>query len=366
MISKTQRWLDLLAFLLGRRFPATVDEIFAAVPAYSVALDDESGSSKATVRRMFERDKDELRGAGIPIETVQSRVSFGTDLEEGYQLRAADFYLPEVQTAVDGEPGRRRRAGEKFHIETDDLEVTIAALREAIEIPDSPFAEDARSALRKLSYDLSPASGPAPVSRIGATGDPTLLRRLEVFSEGLIRRKRVGFVYRSPAREEPTRRDLAIFGILLERGLWYVIGHDALRDDVRVFRVDRTDSPVVNRKSPGSADYEIPVDFSLETYRDRKAWQYAAGDEPVTVLVAMTDALSRWADRAVLGSLTEDGLDDRVVRSFTVQSTGPFIDWVLGLDGRAVIISPPEVVDEFGARADAIHELHVAGGLSGE
>lgn len=366
MISKTQRWLDLLTFLLGRRYPATIDQVFAAVPAYAAGLRDEAESGKATVRRMFERDKDELRSAGIPIETVESRVDFGTSTEEGYRLRATDFYLPEVRVSTDGREGARRGRGDQFHIDPEDLEVTIAALREAIEIPDSPFAEDSRSALRKLTYDLADTGAVAPVSRIGPAGDPVLLRKLEVFSEGLIRRKRVRFAYRSPSRPEPTRRDLATFGILFERGMWYAIGHDALRDDVRVFRVDRTDSPVANRKSPGKADYEIPVDFSLQPYRDRKAWQYAAGDEPVSVRVRMSEALSRWADRSGLGRVEEADGSGSVIRSFSVQSVGPFVDWILSLDGKARIIGPPEVVSTFRDRAEQIARAHAGDPPGGE
>ena len=366
MISKTQRWLDLLTFLLGRRYPATIDQVFAAVPAYAAGLRDESGSAKATVRRMFERDKDELRTAGIPIETVQSRVDFGTGTEEGYRLRATDFYLPEVRVSSrDGEPVRRAR-GDQFHIDPEDLGVTIAALREAIEIPDSPFADDSRSALRKLTYDLADTGAVAPVSRIGPGGDPVLLRKLEVFSEGLIRRKRVRFTYRSPSRPEPTQRDLAIFGILFERGMWYAIGHDALRDDVRVFRVDRSESPIVNRKSPGTADYEIPADFSLEHYRDRRAWQYAAGDEPVTVRVTMTEALSRWADRSGLGRLEQPDGAGSVTRSFSVQAVGPFVDWILSLDGKARIMGPPEVVAAFRDTAQVIEQAHTGDLSRGE
>ena len=34
-ITKTQRWLDLLSFLLGRRVPVPVEEIMERVPAYA-------------------------------------------------------------------------------------------------------------------------------------------------------------------------------------------------------------------------------------------------------------------------------------------------------------------------------------------
>ena len=61
---KIQRWIDLLAALLRRRFPAPLEELAREVPGY------DTGQNKAALRRTFERDKDELRAFGIPIETV--------------------------------------------------------------------------------------------------------------------------------------------------------------------------------------------------------------------------------------------------------------------------------------------------------
>src|SRR5690242_3117055 len=63
--AKVQRWIDLLAALLVRRYPASFEELARDVPAY-----DASGKSSAAVMRMYERDKDELRAFGVPIETV--------------------------------------------------------------------------------------------------------------------------------------------------------------------------------------------------------------------------------------------------------------------------------------------------------
>ena len=65
-ITKLQRWLDLIAFLIGRRYPVSVDQIMEAVPAYAEGRGDDP-TAVESVRRMFERDKKELRDLGIPI-----------------------------------------------------------------------------------------------------------------------------------------------------------------------------------------------------------------------------------------------------------------------------------------------------------
>lgn len=65
--TKLQRWTDLLAALLRRRYPATFEELAPDIPAYS-----DSAKKHDALMRMFERDKDELRSFGIAIDTVNS------------------------------------------------------------------------------------------------------------------------------------------------------------------------------------------------------------------------------------------------------------------------------------------------------
>lgn len=358
-ISKTQRWLDLLAFLLGRRFPATVEEIFEAVPAYRRSMEGGSNSSRESVRRMFERDKDELRMAGIPIESERFLVNFGADSDDGYRLRAADFYLPRVH--VEGETNEHHETrisdDAPFEVAAEDLELTLAALREATDIPDSPFAADTRSALRKLSFDQDPISADPMVFRVGETGNLELRSTMETLTDALLRRKRVSFLYHSPSREQPTSRHVAAYGLMFENGSWYVVGHDDLRDDIRVFRVDRMETPVLNRKRPGTPDYEIPTGFSLAEYRDRRAWQYADGDDPVPVPVRFSGPLSMWAESNDFGRPVEDEADGDV-RLFEVHQADPFIDWVLGLAGGAEILGPQTLISRLLARAEAVGVAH--------
>ena len=330
------------------------------MPAYGRAVEGGSSGSRESVRRMFERDKDELRTAGIPIETERMTVSFGTESADGYRLRARDFYLPRVRVGAASDEHRSGRSllVQPFDVAAEDLEVTLAALREAADIPDSPFAADTRSALRKLSFDLDPVVMDSPVLRADGSETPDLQVATELLSDALLRRKRVTFSYHSPAREQPTDRDVAVYGLMFERGAWYLVGYDALRGDIRVFRVDRMKNPVLNRKRPGTADYEIPTGFSLAAYRDRRAWQFGDGDESVAVRVRFSHPLCLWADRNRFGSLEESEGSKGAVRSFEVYGADPFINWILGLGGGAEILSPLEFVSRLCARAEAIRVAH--------
>ena len=59
---KTERLLNLVICLLATRRFLSVQEIRTAVPGYAQ-------DTEESFRRMFERDKEELRELGIPLET---------------------------------------------------------------------------------------------------------------------------------------------------------------------------------------------------------------------------------------------------------------------------------------------------------
>ncbi|WP_017616651.1 helix-turn-helix transcriptional regulator, partial [Nocardiopsis gilva] len=89
---KTERQLNLVICLLATRRFLTAREIRATVAGYSEA------ESDAAFKRMFERDKKELRESGIPIETGGGDIWSG---EEGYRISRADYELPEIELLPD-------------------------------------------------------------------------------------------------------------------------------------------------------------------------------------------------------------------------------------------------------------------------
>ena len=68
--------------------------------------DDGTDRADEAFKRMFERDKAELREMGVPLETGRTSVF---DTEDGYRIARADYELPEIQ--LDRRGGRRGRPG---------------------------------------------------------------------------------------------------------------------------------------------------------------------------------------------------------------------------------------------------------------
>ena len=93
--SKVQRWIDVLTALLSHNFAQTFAELAHGVPGYLADGSVTEGEPSASLKRMFERDKLELRTMGVPIETIGEE----GDEESRYRLRTADFYLPYLEIA---------------------------------------------------------------------------------------------------------------------------------------------------------------------------------------------------------------------------------------------------------------------------
>ena len=85
-INRTERLLNLVFALMTGRRAVTRSQIRQAIPGYRETPSD------SAFERMFERDKDELRGMGIPITTV---LDAHGDVE-GYQIDTDQYQMPDL------------------------------------------------------------------------------------------------------------------------------------------------------------------------------------------------------------------------------------------------------------------------------
>ena len=152
---KLQRWIDLLAALLRRHYPVPFDEIMADVPAYQTG-------EKESVRRRFERDKDELRAFGVPLETIRD----GAGEVLGYRLSRRDIRPAVPPPRSCPRAGRPVRAPwtatgsallEHLAFEPDELAAIVEAGTRVESLGNASIADDARSALRKSGWPICPS-----------------------------------------------------------------------------------------------------------------------------------------------------------------------------------------------------------------
>ncbi|GAA3721628.1 proteasome accessory factor B/proteasome accessory factor C [Spinactinospora alkalitolerans] len=272
---KTERQLNLVICLLATRRFLTAREIRATVYGYGRA------ESDAAFKRMFERDKKELREAGIPIETG------GGDLwsdEEGYRISRADYELPPIELRAD---------------EAAVLGLAARAWRHAA------LGDVAADALLKLRAAGVPVDGDATsgITPVLGTNEPAFLPIWQAVRD----RRPIVFDYRAPNRDL-ARRELEPWGVVNVNGHWYVAGYDRDRRDRRVFRLSRIVGEV--RVVASGPAVQVPDGVDV---RSVVSGRHGEVEQIATVLVRADSAheLRRGARRIVPGerSTGEPGWD---------------------------------------------------------
>jgi len=354
--SKLQRWTDLLAALLIRKFPVPFDELARDVPAYSGKR-----QSDAARMRMFERDKDELRSFGIPIDTVLNDAGETV----GYKLSSKDFYLPYLCLAEGGRKTSKPRKTDKYGyqalstltFEPDELAAVASAAARVRDLGDDTLRLDAESATRKLAFDLPVGAVAATdgTDRIPARAQPSAAI-LDQLNDALLRRKEVTFTYRGIASDSTTERTVHPYGLFFLSSHWYLAGLDTGKDELRNFRLSRIDNLKVNSGRAQSRDFEIPQDFRLREHaRSRHAWELGDGDlEEAIVLFRRHTGASHSA--AHLGEPVPGAPE---LRRFRIRRRDAFARWLLSFGGDAVPDSPRDLLTEYARQLEATLEQYV-------
>jgi len=352
--AKVQRWIDLIAALFRNHFPVSFDELRKDVPAY--ANRDQADDARM---RMFERDKDELRELGVPLESVN--VGDGVTM---YRLRSREFYLPYltvVEHGVRSKPpvhpeGLGYKSLPTLAFEPDELAMIARAAHRVQQMQHPALAADAATAMRKLAFDVPLVEGGVREIMLSPfrPQDPAVL---DVLDDAVRRRKRVEFSYRSMERDVTSQRTVEPYGLVFLSGLWYLVGRDTDADALRHFRASRISEPKVNHLKVQSTDFALPDDFNLWIHAEsHQAWELGDGDATV-VTVRFDTATPSGASGAALGAPSKK---HRHCREFIVRRPESFVRWLLSFGGAAVPVSPGAVTDAWRALARSTAALYAA------
>lgn len=341
---KLQRWIDLLAALLRRKFPADFETLRQEVPAYT-----DPARKRDALMRMFERDKDELRALGVPIETTID----GDGSLAQYRLASRQFYLPFLQLAYDTArpPARPRGPGYQglpvLAFEPEELDAIARAAHRVAALGDPALAHEAMRALRKLGHDL-PVPREAPSDEFVAIEQPPTPELLDQLSDALQRRKRVRFTYHSMHRDAEGARTVEPFGLAFLTGHWYLIARDVGTETLRHFRVNRIREITVNNAKAQSPDFAIPASFDLAAQaRSRQAWELGDAEQiEITVRFCVQNGFTMPAMQ-----LGEAVPDDAALRRFKVRRADTFALWILGFAGDVRIEHPVAMIEHVRALA---------------
>jgi proteasome accessory factor B len=314
---RAERLVNLVICLLSTRQFLTAERIRDAVPGYEGA--DGNKATDEAFKRMFERDKAELRELGIPLETGRNS---HFDSEDGYRIRRGDYELPAIEFDAD----------------------EAAAVGLAARLWQSAtLGEPARQALIKLraaGTDVRAADAPGAVPHLDAS-DPSLPTLLEAARTATV----VRFDHQKSGATEPQPRTLEPWGVLSWRRRWYVVGFDRDREEPRSFRLSRIVGAVQTVGPPHAFERPEKVDLA-EMVSGRAQWD----DRLALVRVSGAGAgqLRRLAESEVDGVLTIAFSDTQWLARI-----------IAGAGASALALEPPDLV------AAVVERLRAAAGTVG-
>ncbi len=314
---KSERLLNLLIMLLVQRRPITKDRIRELLYP---------DSRVDAFEKMFERDKEELRSLGVPVEVAQVDPLF--DDEVGYRIPADQFALPDVSLTPE--------------------EASVVALASRA-WQHATMASATTDAVRKLNaagidVDLSALE----------IAQPRMTAEEPAFAacwEAVCLRTAIAFDHQRPGAPAPQRRHVQPWGVVRTSGHWYVVGFDTDRQDQRVFRLDRVLGEVA-REGPPQA-YDVPPDVDLREVIARLAPRPQAERAVLMVREGVGHGFRRRAARIVVGVPGPDGRSawDRVELERPARG---FVDEVLYHGPDVVLVEPADLRAQVVERLTAV------------
>ena len=266
---------------------------------------------RRTVRRYIAA----LQDIGVPVESESGRYG-GYRLRPGYKLPPLMFNEEEALALILALLASRRGG----------LLGAAPAVEGALAKIDRVLPDRLRGRVQAVQGALAFT----PLRESAMSSNPTTLL---TFSEAAQENRRVWMRYRTA--DEETERDVDPYGVVHHRGRWYVVGLCHLRDDVRMFRLDR-----VQALEERDDTFAKPLDFNCADFVLESLATIQWG-WPIEVTLELSLAEARRRIAPDMGTLEETR------RGVIFRTQADALDFMarflVSLDCRFRIEHPPEL-----------------------
>lgn len=311
-----ERLFSLVLALLATENGLTKTEILSTVQGYRQSF--RRSGDNANLERKFERDKDDIRDLGVPLETVEAPGDPGNNQNLRYRIPRGSYELP---TEITFSPE-----------ETTLLNLAAMVWREG-----SLSAESRRALLKIRSLGVpadEPVIGYAPSLRVRDAA-------FEPLNQALGRTALVRFAYLKPGEAQARARTVAPLALVQHQGRWHLYAEEPDTGARKTFLLRRISS----RVEILGRTFEPPTeDVAAEALRGLDAiWNSH------TALVEVephTDAATRLHKRRGTVSTPDGAL------ALHYSDANIFADELAGFGPEVRVISPESLRDAVRARLE--------------
>jgi proteasome accessory factor B len=302
-----ERLFSLVLALLASESGLTKPEILSTVQGYRQRYQ-ESGIT-ASLERQFERDKDDIRELGVPLETLETPDDPGNNQNLRYRIPRGDYELP---------------ADISFSAE----ETTLLNLAAMVWREGSLSGESRRAILKLRSLGVTsdePVLGYAPRLRVRDAAFQPLSAALE--KHVLVR-----FGYLKPGETEARIRTVAPIALIQHRGRWLLHAEDRDAAATRNFLLRRIVTPVTATSTRYPA---FPPEATEQALAELEViWTARTA---VVEVEPASDAAVRLYKRRSTTTMGEGALQ------LHYTDLELFADELAGFGPEVLVVSPPEL-----------------------
>ena len=304
-----ERLFSLVLALLATDTGLTKNEILSTVQGYRQKFAHSGDNSN--LERQFERDKDDIRDLGVPLETLESPGQAGNNQNLRYRIPRGEYELP-------------------ADISFSPEETTLLNLAAMVWREGSLSGESRRAIIKLRSLGVvttEPVLGYAPRVRVRDAA-------FEPLSSALEKHVIVQFSYLKPGEGAPRLRTVAPLALVQHQGRWHLYAQEPESGTTKTFLLRRIVSPVtITTKSfpPPAADQSERALAELE-----EVWR----SHTATVQVEPgSDAATRLGKRRGTVAAASGDLE------LHYSDANILADELAGFGPEVLVISPPELRD---------------------
>jgi proteasome accessory factor B len=312
--SKIVRQLNLLIYLLKSTGSVSFSQI-------KENMSDYAGGKDETLRKLFERDKKDLRTMGIPLTYNKS--------EDTYSIESSRFYIQKMNLSEE----------EKYL-----LQVMINLLLNTKEFP--IFQNELLSSLQKLAASgyYSMENGKSCPSYMLTSqvkkSENKIDSTLYDISAAIFDKQRLLFKYPSITDDKITSRHVDPLGMMFRDGTPYLIGYCHMRRSIRIFNVFRIEDLKKLIISPEEIVFTVPKDFKIEKYSSREIWEFE--NEPsYTAVIRFSSDIAWLIEKQFQDKvLIEKQKSGEILFKPVVSNTEGITSFILSFGDKAVAEEP--------------------------
>lgn len=316
-MNRIDRLTAMIIFLQGR---------------HRVNVDDIAERYNISERTVY-RDLHALQEAGVPI---------GCEPGEGYYI-VKGYHLPPV--SFDKDEAAALLAGERVMQKWNDTLLSksylsaLDKIRAVLRPDDKEYLDTLDQHMQTFNFSYGSRTVPGPEA-------------FGFLQNAIFQKQVISFRYHTPYKEEWTNRDVEPLGLFLMGNYWYLAAWCRLRDDYRMFRVDRiTQYQNANEMLPEQNEHTLKEFYERSLHKERELH--------TTVIRFDKNILRYMGDQKYHhGWISETEVENGTEMTFLCSSFEYFSRWLLMWGGSFEVVEPVQVKKRIKELSEELYNHH--------